>query len=196
VAPIFHTAVGAEQRMFLPGHDVRLLRRNDQVTPGATVFLLSVFLADGLNHKPVASFGFDSANAGANAFEIQLVWLLVLIPVAAARHLNTNSFAENGPTQHTGFHSEQKYNPDPIESGFPGWSPNRHPQMPSWSRGALEVFRMRRCFGFEQSGSSQILWPTAHTGIGIQIRAGRRLRVSHAQWPEQFQDLEFQLPVH
>jgi hypothetical protein len=132
---------------------------------------LSVLLADGLNDKPVAAFRFYASNASPDAVKIQLIWLLVLIPMAAARHVSTNSSAENDPTQHMGFHSAQKCNRGPIESEFQGWSPNLLRRMPSWNQARLAGFHTHRCVYFGQSGSSQILWPTAHTSIGIQIRA-------------------------
>jgi len=191
MASIFHAAIRAKQRVFLPSNDVGLTRRNDEVTAGAAVFLLSVLLADGLNDKAVTTFGFYPANTCSDTVKIQLVWLLVFVPVATTRHINTNSSAESVPTPHTGFHSEQKYSQGPIESGFLDLSPSHHRQKPFWIQAVPVGFHKRHCVDSGQSGSSQILSPTKHKGTGIRILAARWRPASHGQLPVQFQDLVF-----
>ena len=120
MASVLDATIRTEERVLFPGDNVGLPRRDNQVTAWAAVFLLSIFLTDGLNHKTLATFGFHPAGSRSNAVEIELFWLLVLISVAAARHINTNSFAESDPTQHTGFHSEQRYIQGPNGFAFPG----------------------------------------------------------------------------
>jgi len=191
MASIFHAAIRAKQRVFLPGNDVGLSGRNDQVTAGAAVFLLSAFLADRLNHKTMSALSFYPPNTRPNAVKVQLVWLLVLIPVAATRHINTNSSAGSVPTPHTGFHSEQKYSQGPIESGFLDLSPSHHRQKPFWIQAVPVGFHKRHCVDSGQSGSSQILSPTKHKGTGIRILAARWRPASRGQLPVQFQGLVF-----
>ena len=191
MASIFHAAIRAKQRVFLPGNDVGLTRRNDEVTAGAAVFLLSVLLADGLNDKAVPTFGFYPANTCSDTVKIQLVWLLVFVPVAATRHINTNFSAGNDPTPHTGFRSEQKCSQGPIESGFLDLSPSHRRPKPFWIQAVLVGCRTRHCFCFEQSGSSPTPSSTTRRGIGIRTLAGRWRPISHGQLPVQFQDLVF-----